>query len=311
MLLLAITLSVTEVIILSILGIVSAAALYFFLVSRKNLQRILHEEERRIKMANAGNFSNEQLEKRLRKRLPDANRLFGKIAFQPPKSRTTPLWKGQPIEDEDAPFTAKSSAQLRRAIEDFYDPSMGRPVVDNGEKEKIAALKIEVETLQQSLEEKNAELHKIRQQYSAAQKIATRMDDVYREYDLLQQKMADLETQASKANTFAIELEDARETGIQLKKDLVRKQAKLQDMIAENGLLHQHLSETEDKLEEANLQRKQLMKKVQMLESINIEFQQVSDTNKKLQNELRRIGELESMLSMMVDERDNLLQRKR
>ena len=53
------------------------------------------------------------------------------------------------------------------------------------------------------------------------------------------------------------------------------------------------------------------MKKVQFLESINTEFQQVTDANKKLQNELRRIGELESMLSMMADERDNLLQRKR
>jgi hypothetical protein len=36
-------------------------------------------------------------------------------------------------------------------------------------------------------------------------------------------------------------------------------------------------------------------------------MQHVSDSNQKLQNELRRIGELESMLSMIAEERDRLL----
>ena len=36
-------------------------------------------------------------------------------------------------------------------------------------------------------------------------------------------------------------------------------------------------------------------------------MQHVSESNQKLQNELRRIGELESMLSMIAEERDRLL----
>jgi hypothetical protein len=39
-------------------------------------------------------------------------------------------------------------------------------------------------------------------------------------------------------------------------------------------------------------------------------MQSISDTNKKLQTELRRIGELESMLNMMAEERDFLLRKK-
>jgi len=309
MLLLAIHLRGIEILVLCILCTVTLLALYFFWVSRKNLKQILQQEERRITLANAGNFSSEEA-KRSRKRKPVYfSNFFGKKVSVSSSYNTADRQKSFLPEDDFLP--PKSNPNLRRAIEDFYDPSISRTSFDDGSKEKIAALKIEVETLQQSLEERNAEVHKIKQQYTAAQKIAARMDDVYKEYDHLQQKIASLEQQANRANTYAIELEDAKETGIQLKKDLVRKQAKLQDLIAENGLLHQQLSETEDKLEESNLHRKQLMKKVQFLESINIEYQQVSDANKKLQNELRRIGELESMLSMMADERDNLLQRKR
>jgi hypothetical protein len=36
----------------------------------------------------------------------------------------------------------------------------------------------------------------------------------------------------------------------------------------------------------------------------------MSDANKKLKNEIRRIAELESMLSMVSDERDLLLKKR-
>ena len=64
------------------------------------------------------------------------------------------------------------------------------------------------------------------------------------------------------------------------------------------------LNETEDKLSEANLQRQQLQKKVQFLQDMNDDMSNISETNKRLQNELRRIGELESMLGMMEEERN-------
>ncbi len=307
MLLSAIHLTITELIVLCVLCLISMGALYLFWVSRRNLQRLLKREERRIILANAGNFSNDAAEKGIRKKLPKTYYKF----FQKSSSYHLENSNKEYQYEEEQLGAAKSSTHLRRAIEEFYDPAVGRPIYADGNKEKIAALKIEIETLQQSLEERNAEVQKVKQQYAAAQKIAARMDDVYRDYDQLQQKINSLESQAGKVNALALELEDAKDTSLQLKKDLVRKQAKLQDVLAENGQLHQQLNETEDKLEEANLQRKQLMKKVQFLESINTEFQQVTDANKKLQNELRRIGELESMLSMMADERDNLLQRKR
>jgi hypothetical protein len=43
---------------------------------------------------------------------------------------------------------------------------------------------------------------------------------------------------------------------------------------------------------------------------MNNDMQSISETNKKLQTEIRRIGELESMLTMMAEERDYLLRKK-
>lgn len=82
-------------------------------------------------------------------------------------------------------------------------------------------------------------------------------------------------------------------------------------MIAENQRLHTTLGTTEDKLAESNMQRQQLQKKVQFLQDINNDMQNVSESNQRLQNELRRIGELESMLSMIAEERDRLLKKNK
>jgi predicted nuclease with TOPRIM domain len=299
-------LSITEIVILTILAIVSALIFHFIWTNRKNMQHLLEREELRITLAGAGNFSNSMEE--TKKRPTRKVKLFNRTALHNAGVNTYPL------QDQQAGLELRSpinNAGLRNAIKNFYDPSLIKMKDDDSCKEKTAALKIEVETMQLALDEKANELQKVKQQYSTAQKLASRMDDMYKEYDLLQQKISDLEAQGSRAAALAIELENAKESCAQLKKDLGRKQVKLQETITENTQLHQDLNEVEDKLEEANLQRKQLMKRVQFLETINTEFQQVSDTNKKLQNEIRRIGELESMLSMIADERDTLLQRKR
>lgn len=78
----------------------------------------------------------------------------------------------------------------------------------------------------------------------------------------------------------------------------------------DNHRLRNNLETLEDKLAEANMQRQQLQKKVQFLQELNSDMQSLSDTNKKLQTEIRRIGELESMLNMMAEERDYLLKKK-
>jgi len=78
--------------------------------------------------------------------------------------------------------------------------------------------------------------------------------------------------------------------------------AKWQAMTSENQQLTLRLSEVEDKFREANFQRQQLQKRVSYLEELNNDLQVLADANKKLEHQLRRIGELESMLNVVSEE---------
>lgn len=167
-----------------------------------------------------------------------------------------------------------------------------------------------VETLEWQLEKKEAELQKYKQQDAVVQKMNSRLEEANREFDILQNKISSLERQASKANHLAMELEDMQDSYAQLKKDLERKASRLEEMIAENQRLNQQVNTTEEQLQEVSLQRQQLFKKVKLLEGLNSDFHSVSETNKKLQTELRRISELESRLNMITEERNNLLRKQ-
>jgi Tfp pilus assembly protein PilO len=77
-------------------------------------------------------------------------------------------------------------------------------------------------------------------------------------------------------------------------------------LAADNLTLQKQLTETEEKLRESNFQRQQLQKRVAYLEELNSDMQAVTDANKKLEVQLKRIGELESMLNVVAEERDRL-----
>jgi hypothetical protein len=53
-----------------------------------------------------------------------------------------------------------------------------------------------------------------------------------------------------------------------------------------------------------------LQKRIAYLEELNNDLQAVSDANKKLESQLKRIGELESMLNVVAEERDQLARRR-
>jgi myosin heavy subunit len=310
----AINLSITDIVVLNVMAIVLGIVIHLVISNRRNLQKLMRESEAEINMS--GNSSHLPMFDEL-----DVFQLPGtkekrKAPMPPMDEMPSPfsfLKKGQRAEPKPIYATHDSGeyASLKTNLEqqqrslDKLMMQMGQ--MNSSKKEEASE---EIEMLQRLLDDKEAELQKVKSQMAGVQKMSSRIEDVYQEFDALQQKIASLEKQAKGANELAIELEDAREAQKQFKKELARKQEKLQEAVEESQRLYRQLGEAEDKLAEANLQRQQLMKKVQFLENLNTEFQQVSEANKKLQNELRRIGELESMLSMMTDEREILLKRR-
>lgn len=165
--------------------------------------------------------------------------------------------------------------------------------------------------LQSRLAEKEKEIGNVKQKELLTKEMTSMLDNAYSEFNVLQSKMQKLELQVSSSKMINMEYEDLKETYHKINRDYEDQKQKLTSVTSEHQQLQNLLTETEEKLREANFQRQQLQKRVAYLEELNSDMQAVSDANKKLEGQLKRIGELESMLHVVAEERDSLIQNKR
>jgi chromosome segregation ATPase len=307
----AINLTLIEFIVLPLVVVIFAVTLYFFIKSRKSLEETLRATKKTtalpVKKENQNNFK--------RSNVIELEEQFARMRYE------TSLPKQEKIElpprrltqkEEMAVQDLKNTIAQQQKMLDTYLQKVEELENEGKEElnEKIEELEKKVDELIGEIEERDEEIKDLRQQVTAGERMAARIDEVYREFEQFQTKMATLEKQAGRANNLAIELEDTKYSYEQVHKELLRKHEKLEEVMNENQQMRQQMDELEDKLAEANLQRQQLQKKVMFLTDLNTDMQSIADTNKKLQTELRRIGELESMLNMMSEERDFLLRKK-
>jgi chromosome segregation ATPase len=164
--------------------------------------------------------------------------------------------------------------------------------------------------MRQLLESRESELHSIRQKESLSKEMSSMLEQAYSEFNILQEKISRLEAQLTSSRLHSLDYEDLKESHLKLSGDVERYRQKSQALTSDNLNLQQELNLVEDKLKEANLQRQQLQKKVSYLEEINHDLQSVSDANRRLEGQLKRIGELESMLNVVAEERDQLMQKQ-
>ena len=168
----------------------------------------------------------------------------------------------------------------------------------------------QVDELNSRLSQKEKELNNVRQKEHLTTEMNSMLDNAYTEFNTLQEKMLKLEMQVINAKKINIEYEDLKEGYSKVSTDLKDEKQKYQAAHNENNQLRDTLTETENKLKEANFQRQQLQKKVAYLEELNIDMQAIADANKKLEGQIRRIGELESMLNVVSEERDDLARKQ-
>lgn len=171
-------------------------------------------------------------------------------------------------------------------------------------------LTTQIEELKLLLSQKDKEVKNVRQKEQLSGEMTSMLDSAYSEFNVLQEKIKKLESQVIVSKRANIEHEDVKEGYYRISQDFEEHKRKYSATVAENKQLQDDLAETEDKLREANFQRQQLQKRVAYLEELNNDMQAVSDANKKLENQLKRIGELESMLNVVAEERDVLMQRQ-
>ncbi|MDQ3278924.1 MAG: hypothetical protein M3Q06_11400 [Bacteroidota bacterium] len=175
--------------------------------------------------------------------------------------------------------------------------------------EKVSSVLAEqqrLESLRLQLEKKDAEIQRLKQQETYAQKMQERFEEVQAEFENLQEKLQQMEQQSWQTAELTIQLEHAEQKNLRLEETLAKKEEKLRELSLENQRLHDSFSELQERLSEAALQRQQLAKKVQLLESLNTDMLQMAESNRKLKTEIARVAELESMLQLVSEERHML-----
>jgi chromosome segregation ATPase len=289
-------------VILSLMAVILVFVVHFVLVSRRKLRAIVEESRRQYSLTGtSGRFYDEPL----KPKWVEKKKLFPVDVVVPFSFakwyKTTAPAQGMPSLDKLHDLTCTVQEQ-QKTIDNLLTRLNKLDTSGSSKSVKMAAASLVLE--------EETELQKTKQQLSAAQKIAGRVTEVYREFDLMHQKMAELEESASRANELALELDDMQQAYELLKKEAARKQEKLHEMMQENEDLHQQIAHLKEKFADTNTQRQQLQKRVQCLENMNGDLQHINETNQKMKMELRRIAELESMLSLVSEERDLLVKKR-
>ena len=168
----------------------------------------------------------------------------------------------------------------------------------------------QINELKSMLAQKEKEVSNIREKEKLTTEMTSLLDSTYNEFNVLQDKIQNLESQVISSKTIKLEYEEIKEGYLKISRDFEEQKLKNNVLFSENRQLKANLTETEEKLIEANYQRQQMQKKVIYLEEINRDMLAVADAQKKLEGQLKRIGELESMLNIASEERNDLASRK-
>jgi DNA repair exonuclease SbcCD ATPase subunit len=168
----------------------------------------------------------------------------------------------------------------------------------------------QVSDLKQILTEKEKEISQSRQKQQITTEMTSMLDNAYQDFNVLQEKIQKLELQVSTSKMNNLDYENLNESYFKVTEELEAERIQLNGITLQNQQLQLQLNETENKLKEANFQRQQLQKRVNYLEELTKDMQLVADANKKLQTQLKRLGELESMLNVISEERDELMRRQ-
>jgi chromosome segregation ATPase len=324
------SLSIIELAVLVFCSIILGIVIHFFLVSKKNLQDSpvqAHKlkknlNEWKLKYFNEVEIKDKDIDE-VRMKLTEAEenwkiykteaeelrkqnqKLQLEMSSGKNKTGDQPDYIEQLLEARVS--LMEHSKKVEQLMENIEELSV------NEEKQKLleeenAQLLEKVGEMKELLRKKDEDITKVVTNQTLRMEMSSMLDNAYSEFNNLQSKIQKLESQLSASKLAQIEYEGLHENYYKISSENEDYRTKLQSLTTENQQLTMRLYETEDKLREANFQRQQLQKRVSYLEELTADLQMVADANKKLEHQLRRIGELESMLSVVSEERDILKQ---
>jgi chromosome segregation ATPase len=162
---------------------------------------------------------------------------------------------------------------------------------------KNTALNDQISILQKQITEKDLEIGRIMQEQRLVLEMNERMDKAYADFTQMQEKLRKLEQYLDQPHSKRIEYDQLQESYFKLSREFDEVRGKQISLFEENQRLSRILADTEDKLKEATFQRQQYQKKMLFLEELNRDLQDATEQHKKMESQLRRISEMESILS--------------
>ncbi len=162
----------------------------------------------------------------------------------------------------------------------------------------------QVSILHKQIAEKDTEINRIMQEQRLVLEMNERMDKAYADFTQMQDKLRKLEQYLDQPHSKRIEYDQLQESYFKLSREFDEVRGKQIALFDENQRLSRILADTEDKLKEATFHRQQYQKKMMFLEELNRDLQDATEQHKKMESQLRRISEMESILSRSFPKND-------
>lgn len=332
------SLSIIEIVVLMLGAIVLGVTIHFFISSSRSLTSSPKETEKVIKALEEWKlryFNDTEVRDKeltsLRKRLEEVeedNEINLIEADEMRKLNKTLKLEIETIQKAPPPPAAVKEKtdyvqQLRQAQDSLLEHNekinqlIGQiDIVKETEEKQQETQKIneelagQIDELKLMLSQKEKEISNTRQKEQLTNEVTSMIDSANNEFNVLQDKMKKLEGLVNASKRINLEYQDLKEDNYRLSKDYEEQKIKYTAIVSENKQLLEEMTETEHKLREANYQRQQLQKKVTYLEELNNDMQGVAEAHKKLEGQLKKVSELESMLNVIAEERDELAKKQ-
>jgi hypothetical protein len=138
---------------------------------------------------------------------------------------------------------------------------------------------------------------------SLSKEMTERLERAYEEFNFLQDRINKIHSQVIDPTKRNFEFDELEQSYFRLTKEYDELKIKHLTLMDETQRITRALADAEEKLRDANFQKQQLSKKVLFLEELANDLQQLSGHHKKLEGQLRRISEIESLLSRTAQDK--------
>jgi chromosome segregation ATPase len=172
--------------------------------------------------------------------------------------------------------------------------------------EKTAEKNIASEPVMQTMPARQYSELVIAQQHlneSLSKEMTERLEKAYEEFNFLQDRITKIHSQVIDPTKRNFEFDELEQAYFRLTKEYDELKIKHLNLMDDGQRLTRALADSEEKLRDANFQKQQLNRKVLFLEELANDLQQLSGHHKNLEGQLRRLSEIETLLSRTAQDK--------